>query len=259
MRTLLLVTLITLFGCFNFDAVQAQAESDSTLEKSFLFQIGSNFKPTNFNGATFAYQKKVDPQTSNRFYFQLNGNYTTDDQNRDIHIDNFSQPGSDTVIVDQVDEVDSDDVSIDFTVGAIRIKYQPFNENIRYYGGVGIAIDYSFSHFNRSIDADNTQQRTGTSLVEANIKQERDASAHVFGIGPLLITGAEYYLTDNLFLLAEYGLQVRYERSFQDSQLSEQTIQNGSMTSDELESDERTTNSVIIDSFPVRFGLRVNF
>lgn len=225
---------------------QSQAKAEG--EKNYLvrgswslqFRISNNFTLSNFEGALISAKRHLSEKSAIRFGLSLSGS------TGDVSSDNISSMQDSAISNTQNNS--SDGELNDITVGVTSqiMFYTTSDKKINFYFGVG--PDFSYSRSRRDYDL----QYIRTDFPIRNGVNNDYSRTWTFGL--LGSWGVEYFITQKLSLMAEYGAGMGYHSRYRETKRSE-------FLEDRTTTDLRTEeeNRFRFYSSNVNFGLSIYF
>jgi hypothetical protein len=183
------------------------------------FQISDDFQLTNFQGTTFSGKYHIGKREAIRTGISLD--FGDAENEFDAVTDTTSDHGK------------NDQTSFSITINTQYIRYLKGTEDIVFFGGTGPFVTYQ--------NAENTSKVTDDDIVR-NIEDTRTT----FSIGMDVLVGVEWFFHKAMSLSAEYGLELYYLQSDQETKIDDSTR-------------EMHTNYFTVDANSVNFGISVYF
>jgi len=154
--------------------------------KAIQVGIGKLLSLTSFQGTLFSYQKQLAPGKARRIGVSI----SSDLWNGDGTTDQLYYNSYDSTSNIENHTFDRNVYQISASISILSIRYKPVKNGFYYYRGIGpkIGFNYTDNHIgssSRAYDYNQTLIKTGT-------------------IGCLGVLGTEWFVTNNLSLMAEY-------------------------------------------------------
>ncbi len=188
------------------------------------FQINDNFSLTSFQGSTISLNKCLSNNRSFRMGLSLNTTFKDYDMTCPV-----------------LDNEDKSENNFHFLLTTQYIKNYKNRNKVTPFFGFGPAVQFNY---------DNEKNTFGTS-------SRTSVKTTSWGMGISGVIGVEYFIRNNLGLLAEYGSNLMYNRSKTEDITEIRRGENNKFVTTE-DIDEKTTT---IDFSPalVKFGLSIYF
>lgn len=236
----IIIAMMTVIG---FQS-QAKAEGDNNYlvrgSWSLQFRISNNFTLSSFEGALISAKRHLSNNSAIRFGLSLSGS------TGDISTDNIASR-IDSLTNDTSNNSSDGELS-DISVGATTqiMFYTTSDKKIDFYFGVG--PDLSYTRSKRDYDLQYIQQ-------DDPIRNGKDTDySRTWTFGLLGSWGVEYFVTQKLSLMAEYGAGLGYYSRYRESKRT-QFIDERTQTTLRTEEENRFR----FYSSNVNFGLSVYF
>lgn len=165
-----------------FSGAYAQ-ESTEILKNAVQFQIGSDFSLKNFDGYTFSYKYRLGTSSAFRAGFGISGNSGSSNEKASNLLN--------------VNGADTDYSRYDIRIGMQYLKTLSSVNNVQFYLGAGPQIRYISEKTTNKSAYNSPESRT-----EENLK--------TFIGGADILAGVECFVTKNISLSGEYGMQLSY-------------------------------------------------
>ena len=185
-RRNLIITLLSLF-VFSFACFAQNASYLDSLKGKYAlqFQISNNFNLTNFQGSTFSGKYHFGCKSAVRLGLSLDFG----DVEQDATTNQYDTVNVATNNIEQN--------SFSMTIRTQYIRYFIGTDEVAFYGGTGPFVNYSTLTRESKLTGSNDDR---------HLKETSDS----FSIGLDLILGVEWFLSENMSLSAEYGLNFSY-------------------------------------------------
>ncbi|GAB4169730.1 MAG: hypothetical protein Kow00108_03480 [Calditrichia bacterium] len=228
----LLQSLLIVLGILNFVVAQPTSDESLASNKAIQFSIEPNFSIKSIDGSMISFKYYFHPNTAIRV--GISPGYSNSNS-KDKYL--YYSPVDTTLR-----KSDNEHGAGSFALNSYIIRTLVNNKKIRPYVGAGPYISFSNSDLDRKLDSFDT------------LKVETNQESFGFGIGTVL--GAEWQISSQISIFAEYGLRIGVKNiSYSEKDYLLNNINNYELF--RMREEESSTFSVA--SLPVRLGVAIYF
>lgn len=235
MKTKIFTLVAVLLLACNIYSQQENLKEESNEDLWALqFQISSNFTLSTFSGSTLSLKRKLSDHTSLRFGLGINSTIYDADWGINSSIDE-----------EATNESDDNETKYSFDLSALYLWNTKIKNEVSAYYGIGPSLGYSY--YKRSQGNTNTSSNHKSSTIN-------NYTSNVLGFGTIGALGVEWYVRENISILAEYSAAITY--NFQ----SENKDSNQSYNSSNIsQREERRTDNFRFSSLGAKLGVAIYF
>ncbi len=229
-RTIITIIALCCLGAGATAGERANSLTDGAW--ALQFEINDNFDLRSFEGSTISIKKHTADNAAWRLGLDLS--FKTENEDRNFWDD--GEPRGNQY------EYDTDLVSFQTTLH--KLRYVNPDAAVNFFWGLGPTIGYSHSK--------NTQHIVSAT---SDISSDRSNTINSFNAGVSAVIGVEWFATESISILAEYGSRLIYSSD-------NSTSENVDYRNGEIYNESKNENKVSRFSFSanaVKFGLSAYF